>query len=59
MPADSTSTKRPAPKSRIPKEVKAIADEISTGFGELKRQSGAAVANVKAGVQKIKDSLKR
>ena len=64
MPADSTSTKRPPPKIRksgftVPKPVQDVADDVVAGFGELKRQSGSAVANIKAGVQKIKDSLKK
>ena len=64
MPADSTSTKRPPPRIRkagfvVPKPVQDVADDVVAGFGELKRQSGQAVANVKEGIRKIKEAVKR
>ena len=66
MPRDSTYAKRPAPKKRnvasmLPggELVEKIYKDVSSGFGELKRQSGTAVARVKEGVEKIKRSLRR
>lgn len=55
---DTTTTKR-AVKKRVPGPIERVGQDIAAGFGELKRQTGAAVENVKAGVRKIKESIKR
>jgi hypothetical protein len=63
--SDSTFTKRAAPKQRkaagiggIPEPIKQIGSDILAGIGEIKRQSGAAVQNVKSGYQRIKQAIK-
>jgi hypothetical protein len=63
--SDSTFVKRTAPKKRtaaglggIPEPVKQIGSDIAAGVGELKRQTGAAVENVKSGYRKIKQAIK-
>lgn len=43
----------------IPAPVKDAAKDIKAGFGELKRQSGAAVQNIRRGYEKIKQATKR
>ena len=59
--SDSTFTKRPSPKKRnqLVESAKAVASDVAAGFGELKRQSGAAVENIKQGVRKIKEHMRR
>lgn len=59
---DSTFAKRTTPKKRgltVPEPIKSIGEDIAAGYGELKRQTGAAVENVKSGIRKIKQSIKR
>lgn len=59
---DTTVTKRQPPKQRKPpgilEPIKEIARDIYAGFGELKRQSGTAVARIKEGVEKVKRAVK-
>lgn len=57
---DSTVIKRPVPKKRVglPEPIESIVKDVAAGFGELKRQSGQAVQNVKAGYEKIKKAIK-
>ena len=56
---DSTYAKRPAPKKRgVVEQVKAVAKDIYSGFGELKRQSGAAVETIKEGYRKVRQHLR-
>ena len=60
-------SKRQKPKNRlvkaglaaIPEPVKEVGRDIAAGYGELKRQSGAAVENIKGGIRKIKEAVKR
>lgn len=60
--ADSTYAKRTVKKraglGSLPEPVKSAAKDVVSGFGELKRQSGAAVENVKRGYRKVKESMK-
>lgn len=51
--------KRAIKKRGVVESVKEVAKDVAAGFGELKRQSGSAVANVKAGVEKIKRAVKK
>ena len=59
---DSTFVKRTAPKKRngiqVPAQIKEIGSDIAAGVGELKRQTGAAVENVKSGYRKIRQAIK-
>jgi len=62
---DSLFSKRTAPKKRLnagigslPDPLSKYASDIMGGFSELKRQSGAAVQNIKAGYQRIKQAIK-
>lgn len=64
MPADSTFTKRGVTKRagvgppKLPKVVTDIASDVAAGVGELKRQMGSAVSNVRRGVDRIKSFVK-
>lgn len=56
---------RQGPKKRAPSpmgpEMSAVMStyhDVHSGFGELKRQIGTAVSNVKSGIEKIKSSIK-
>ena len=56
---DSTFVQRPMPKKRIKGPVEKVYKDVEHGFGELKRQSGAAVETIKESVRKIKRSVAR
>ena len=61
--SDSLFTKRKAPPKRaglgsLPEPVQGIAKDVAAGVGELKRQSGQAVENIKSGYRRIKQAIK-
>lgn len=60
---DSTITKRKPPvkrggQSSLLDPLPGIAEDVLAGIRELKRQTGAAVENVKSSYQRIKQAIK-
>jgi hypothetical protein len=61
MPNDSLFVKRPPIKKAGPTQPSIFdrfAKELAGDFGELKRQTGAAVENVKSSYRKIREAIK-
>jgi len=57
---DSTVVKRTVKKRvGVPEPIKSVAKDIASGFGELQRQTGAAVDNIKARYRKVKSFVSK